>query len=53
VHTVKRVARVLTRRIERKIEDVREENKFGYRRQRGTSVAIGMLRITSERTLWI
>jgi hypothetical protein len=51
VHTENIVARVLTRRTERKIEDVRGENQFGYIRQRATSGAIGMLRITSERTL--
>jgi hypothetical protein len=43
---------VLTRRTERKIKDVRGENRFGYRRKRGTSGAIGMLTVTSERTLW-
>jgi hypothetical protein len=50
-HTAKAVARILRRRIERKIEDVLGEDQFGFRRGKGTMVAIGMLRITSEPTL--
>jgi hypothetical protein len=41
------------RRIERKIEDVLGEDKFRFRRGKGTRDAIGMLRIISERTLAI
>jgi hypothetical protein len=51
-HTAKTVATIL-RRIEKKIEDVLRENQFGFRRGKGTRDAIGMLRITSERTLEI
>jgi hypothetical protein len=47
-HTVKIVAMILRRRIEKKIEDVLGEDKFGFRRGKGTRHAIGMLRIISE-----
>ena len=52
-HTAKIVAKILRRRIERKIEDVLGEDQFGFRRGRGrgTRDAIGMLIIISERTL--
>ena len=46
-HTAKTVAKILRRRIERKIEDVLGD-QFG-----GTRDAIGMLRIISEQTLEI
>jgi len=49
-HTAKIVAKVLRRRKERKIEDVLEEDQFGFRRGKGTRGAAGMLRIISERT---
>jgi hypothetical protein len=39
--------------IERKIEDVLGEDQIGFRRQKCTKDAIGMLRIISERTLEI
>jgi len=52
-HTAKIVAKILRRRIEKKIEDVLGEDQFGFRRGRGTRNAIGMLRIISERTLEI
>jgi sorting nexin-29 len=52
-HAAKIVARILRRRIERKTEDVLGEDQFGFRRGKGTSDAIGMLRIISERTLII
>jgi len=45
---VKIVAKILRRRIEKKIEDVLGEDKFGFRRGKGTRDAIGMLRIISE-----
>jgi hypothetical protein len=38
------VARILRRKIERKIEDVHGEEQFGFRRGKGTREAIGMLR---------
>ena len=51
--TAKISAKILRRRIEKKIEDVVEEDQFGFRRGKGTRDAVGMLRITSERTLEI
>jgi hypothetical protein len=50
-HTAKITAKILRRRIERKIEDVLGEDHFGFRRGKGTWDAIGMLRIISEGTL--
>jgi hypothetical protein len=47
-HTGKIVAKILRRRIERKIEVVLGEDLFGFRRGKGISDATGMLRI-SER----
>jgi hypothetical protein len=52
-HTAKIVAKILRRRIEKKIEDVLGEDQFGFRRGKKTRDAIGMLRIISERTLEI
>ena len=52
-NTAKIVAKILRRRIEKKIEDVLGEDQFGFRRGKGTRNAIGMLRIISERTLEI
>jgi hypothetical protein len=51
-HTAK-IAKILRRRIEKKIEYVLRENQFGFRRGKGTRDAIRMLRIISERTLEI
>jgi hypothetical protein len=51
-HTVKIVAKILRRRIKKKIEDVHGD-QFGFRRGKKTRDAIGMLRIISERTLEI
>jgi len=42
------VAKILRRRIEKKIEDVLGEDQFGFRRGKGTRDAIGMMRITVE-----
>jgi hypothetical protein len=50
---VKIVAKILRRRIKKKIEDVLGKDQFGFRRGKGTRGAIGMLRIISERTLEI
>jgi len=48
-HTGKIVAKILRRRrIEKKIEDVLEEDQFGFRRGKGTRDEIGMLRVISE-----
>ena len=49
-HTAQIVAKIL-RSAERKIEDVRGEEQFGFRRGIGAEDVIGMLRIVSERTL--
>ena len=43
----------LRRRTERKIQDVLEEDQFGFRRGKGTRNATGMMRIIAERTLEI
>jgi len=40
-HTAKIVAKILRRRIERKIDDVLGENQFGFRRGKGTTDATG------------
>ena len=47
-HTANAIAKILRRRIERKIEDAFGEDHFGFRRGKGTRDAIGMLRIISE-----
>ena len=52
-YTTKVIAKILRRRIERKIEVVLGEDQFGFRRGKGTRDAIGMMRIISERTLEI
>jgi len=52
-HTAKIVTKILRRRIEKKIEDVLEEDQFGFRRGKVPRDAIGMLRIILERTLEI
>ena len=49
-HTSKIIAKILRRRIERKIEAVLREDRFGFRRGKGTRDAIGKMRITAERT---
>jgi len=50
-HTAKIVAKILRRRIQKKIEYVLGKDQFGFRRGKGTRDAIGMLKIISERTL--
>ena len=52
-YIAKIIAKILRRRIERKIEDVLGEDKFGFRRGKGTRDANGMMRIIAERTLEI
>ena len=47
-HTAKIIAKILRRRIEKKIEDVLGEDQFGFRRGKGTGDAIGMMRIIAE-----
>jgi len=51
--TAKIVAKLLRRRIEKKIEDVFGVDQFRFKKGKGTRNAIGMLRIISERTLEI
>jgi len=50
-HTAKIVEGTLRRRIERNFEEVLGEDQFGFRREKGTRDAIGMLKIISKRTL--
>ena len=52
-HKAKIIAKNFRRKIERKIEDVIGEDHFGCRRGKGIRDAIGMMRITAERTLEI
>ena len=47
-HTAKIIAKMLRRRIERKIEAVLGEDQFGFRREKGTRYAIGMMSINSR-----
>jgi hypothetical protein len=49
--TAKIVARIFRKRIERKIKDVIGEDRFGFRRRKGSRDAVGELRIISEQTL--
>ena len=46
-HTTKIIAKILRRRIERKIEAVLGEDEFGFRRGKGTRYAIGIKRIVA------
>ena len=41
----------LSKRLESKIEEVIEEDQFGFRKGKGTRGAIGLMRIISERVL--
>ena len=50
-NTAKIIAKILRSRIERKIDDVLGEDRFGFRRGKGRRDAFGMMRITAERTL--
>ena len=52
-HTAKKIAKILRRRIEKKIEDVLGEDQFGIRRGKANRDAIGMMRIIAEQTLEI
>jgi len=53
VSLIAHTAKILRRRLEKKVEDVLGEDQFGFRRGKGTRSAIGMLRIISEQTLEI
>jgi hypothetical protein len=48
-HAAKVVASVIRISSEKKIEDVLGEDQFGIRKGKGTTDALGMLRIISER----
>jgi Reverse transcriptase (RNA-dependent DNA polymerase). len=50
-HTGKIVARILSKRLESKIEEVIEGDQFGFQKGKGTRDAIGLMRIVSERVL--
>jgi hypothetical protein len=50
IYTVKKVARILGLSFERKIEGVFGENHLGFRRGKGASDTMEMLRIISSRT---
>jgi len=52
-HTAKIAARRLRRRTERKIEDVLGVDEFEFSRGKVTRNATGMLRIITERNLYI
>ena len=52
-HTAKIIAKLLKRRIEKKIEDLFGEDQYGFRSGKGTRGAIGMMKIIAERTLEI
>jgi hypothetical protein len=45
--------KILRQRTERKSENVHGENRFLFRRGKGTRDAIGMMEIISERTVYI
>ena len=48
-HTVKILLRILNRRLRSKIEEVLEEEQFGFRKGKGTRDAIGLIRTMGER----
>ena len=50
-HVSKIVARILTKRIEKRAEDILSEDQFGFRKGRGTRDAIGAVRILAERAM--
>ena len=47
-HTANIIAKILRRKIERKIEAVLGEYQFGFRRGKGTRDVIGIMRIIAE-----
>ena len=53
ISLIAHTAKILRRRIERKIEAILGEDQFGFRRGKRTRDAIGMMRIIAERTLEI
>ena len=48
ISLIAHTAKILRRRIERKIEDVLGEDQFGFRRGKGTRDAIGTMRVKAE-----
>ena len=49
-YTAKIIAKILRRRIEKKIKDALGEDQFGFRRGKGTRDAKGIMRIIAEKT---
>ena len=52
-HASKILTRIISRRMERKIEDNLSENQFGFRKNRGTREAILCLRVMVEKTIHV
>ena len=50
-HNGKAVARIISKILESKIEEVIEEDQLGFRKGKGTGNALGLYRIISERVL--
>ena len=48
---MKIVARILSKRLESKIEEIIEEYQFGFRKGKGTRDSIGLMRIIPETVL--
>ena len=53
ISLIAHTAKILRRRIEKKIEDGLGEDQFGFRREKGTMDAVGMMRIIAERNMEI
>ena len=51
LHTGKIVACIVSKRLESKIEEVIEEDKFGFQKGKGNRNAIGIMRIIPETVL--
>ena len=52
-YTGKIFACIQSKRLESKIEEVIEEDQFGFRKGKGTRDAIGLMRIISERVVGV
>ena len=51
LHTGKTVVRILSKRLESKIEEFIDDDQFGFRKSKGTRDSIALMRIISERVL--
>ena len=49
VHTAKIILVIMNRRLHSKMEDILEEEQFGFRKGKGTRDAIGLIRTIGER----